>query len=463
MSSEAVSGDPSATRDVAIRVQDLSKRYQIYGKPQDRLKQSLFHGLHVTLGMARRQYFREFWALNGVSFDVLKGETVGVIGRNGSGKSTLLQVVCGTLAATMGDVVTKGRIAALLELGSGFNHDFTGRDNVRMSAAILGLSSDEIAERFDDIIAFAGIGDFIDQPVKTYSSGMFVRLAFAVNIMSRPEIMVVDEALAVGDMNFQAKCMTALRRIQENGATVLFVSHDVGAVKSLCSRAIYLDRGKVVAEGAAGEVADRYVRDMREEMNQEHRESVKSTNSFVGVARAGAGQPNAGASAFRKSPEFDARVAPFRYGTGEARIAFAELLDLSGNALVVATFDQEVLVKIHFISHATTTVAPAYYVQDDKKMLILGAGPRQAGSALVAAREGERFIVTYRTRLPLQEGAYSIQLQLNEPVIPDETARFLDVVEDAIVFRVERREAGRVWAKVLLPNTVLVESFGKAQ
>ncbi|MCQ9186739.1 ABC transporter ATP-binding protein, partial [Streptomyces sp. IBSBF 2953] len=181
-----------------------NKCYHIYDKPHDRLKQMLMRG--------RRQYFKEFWALRDVSFEIKRGETVGIIGRNGSGKSTLLQMICGTLNPTSGTVQTNGRIAALLELGAGFNPEFTGRENVYMNGAILGLTEDQVDARFEEIAAFADIGDFIEQPVKTYSSGMFVRLAFASNIMSKPEIMIVDEALSVGDMNFQAKCMTALTR-----------------------------------------------------------------------------------------------------------------------------------------------------------------------------------------------------------------------------------------------------------
>ena len=253
--------------DIAISVQNLSKCYQIYDNPRDRLKQFVMPRVRRIAGKANKQYFREFWALKDVSFEIKKGETVGIIGRNGSGKSTLLQMICGTLSPTSGSIQTNGHIAALLELGSGFNPEFTGRENVYMSAAILGLDKSEIDARFDDIAAFADIGSFIEQPVKTYSSGMYVRLAFAVNIVSEPEIMIVDEALAVGDMAFQAKCMTALTRIQDRGATVLFVSHDISALKSLCSQGVYIERGLVRKIGPAGEVVELYVRNMREGIN----------------------------------------------------------------------------------------------------------------------------------------------------------------------------------------------------
>ncbi len=196
-----------STADTAIKVSNLSKCYQIYEAPSDRLKQFVVPRLQRLIGRLPKQYFREFWALKDVSFEVKKGETVGIIGRNGSGKSTLLQLICGTLSPSAGNLEVNGRVAALLELGSGFNVEFTGRENIYMNASILGLSQKEIDDRFDEIVAFADIGQFIEQPVKTYSSGMMVRLAFAVIAHVEADILVVDEALAVGDAFFTQKCM----------------------------------------------------------------------------------------------------------------------------------------------------------------------------------------------------------------------------------------------------------------
>jgi lipopolysaccharide transport system ATP-binding protein len=244
---------------VAIRVKGVSKCYQLYDKPQDRLRQSIYPRLQRILGREPKAYAREFWALKDISFEVRKGETVGVIGRNGSGKSTLLQLICGTLAPTNGTVDTDGRLAALLELGAGFNPDFTGRENVYMNGALLGLSKQEIDDRFDDITVFADIGEFINQPVKTYSSGMYVRLAFAIAINVEPQILVVDEALAVGDARFQAKCMKRIKLIQDKGASILFVSHDVGAVRTLCGRAIWLEGGHVRMAGEVFPVTGHYM------------------------------------------------------------------------------------------------------------------------------------------------------------------------------------------------------------
>lgn len=430
--------------DIAIRVQNLSKCYQIYDRPQDRLKQSLWRG--------RKQFYREFWALKDVSFEIRKGETVGIIGRNGSGKSTLLQMICGTLTPTSGSIQTNGRIAALLELGSGFNPEFTGRENVYMNGAILGLSKEEIDARFDDIAAFADIGDFIEQPVKTYSSGMFVRLAFAVNIVVQPDIMIVDEALAVGDMNFQAKCMTALTRIQENGATVLFVSHDIGAVKSLCERGIYLESGMVKTIGKAPDVAELYIRTMREELNGEQRRLTRA------MASPPSGEPlleneqalKISDDVFKRSEEFDRRVAVFRYGTGRAKITYVELLNMENQPIAAVEFNQKVKIRIYFEIFSQVSVSAFFAVLDEKKNYLTGSGFIQAGQQFLEDKEGGQYLAEYILPLPLQEGNYSIFAQLSSPIIPDTTSEFLDVVNDAVVFSVNKWERARIWSQIYL-------------
>ena len=246
------------TTDIAIRVQNLSKCYQIYDNPGDRLKQFVAPRVKRLLGQTHTPYYREFWALKDISFEVKRGETVGIIGRNGSGKSTLLQIICGTLTPTGGTVQTNGRIAALLELGSGFNPEFTGRENVYMNAAVLGLSKEEVDARFDQIAAFADIGQFMEQSVKTYSSGMMVRLAFAVIAHVDADILIVDEALAVGDAFFNQKCMRFLRTFMKTG-TILFVSHDTASIKNLCNYAVWLEKGQVVQEGAPKDVCELYL------------------------------------------------------------------------------------------------------------------------------------------------------------------------------------------------------------
>lgn len=246
--------------DIAIKVEGLGKCYHIYDTPRDRLKQFVLPRLQKMIGRQPKQYFREFWALRDVSFEVKKGETAGIIGRNGSGKSTLLQMICGTLNATAGSIQTHGRIAALLELGSGFNPEFTGRENVYMNAAVLGLSGEEIDARFDDIAAFAGIGDFMEQPVKTYSSGMSVRLAFAVQASINPDILIVDEALAVGDERFQRKCFARIETLKAQGTAILFVSHAPDVVIQLCDKVMLLEGGRHLLSGEPTEVVKTYQR-----------------------------------------------------------------------------------------------------------------------------------------------------------------------------------------------------------
>jgi ABC-type polysaccharide/polyol phosphate transport system ATPase subunit len=236
--------------EMAIHVRGVGKMYRIYDRPQDRLKQMLWRG--------RRLYGREFWALRDVSFELRRGETLGIIGRNGSGKSTLLQIIAGTLAPTEGEVQVKGGVAALLELGSGFNPEFTGRENVFLNGSILGFSHQEMARLFDEIVAFADIGAFIDQPVKTYSSGMVVRLAFAVQAHVRTDVLIIDEALSVGDIFFQQKCFNHIRQLQKRGVTILYVSHDLTSVQNICDQAILMKDGAAIFNGDPNEAVSRY-------------------------------------------------------------------------------------------------------------------------------------------------------------------------------------------------------------
>ena len=449
--------------NIAIRASHLSKCYHIYNTPHDRLKQFVAPRLQRMIGLQPKQYFHEFWALNDVSFEIKKGETVGIIGRNGSGKSTLLQLLCGTLTPTHGQVEIHGRVAALLELGSGFNPEFTGRENVYMNAAVLGLSHQEVEERFDDIAAFADIGEFIEHPVKTYSSGMFVRLAFAVNILSKPDIMIVDEALAVGDMNFQAKCMTALTRIQDNGATVLFVSHDVGAVKSLCSQGIYLEHGNVKATGKASEVATQYIKTMREEMNAEHQKFIRAAPEFESkntkTEETCLPPLEKSCEVVRRSDAFDKRVAAFRYGSGGVKITYVELLNMNDEPLQFVEFNQEVKIRIYVESLSEQRISVNFNILDDKKINLIGCNFLLVEQELLITKIGGQYLVEYRLKLPLQEGNYSLRTQITSPAIQGETAIFLDVIENAVVFQVVRWEKVRIWSSVHLFPTFNLKRF----
>ncbi|MEM5454179.1 ABC transporter ATP-binding protein [Paraburkholderia phytofirmans] len=261
--------------DIAIHVRELSKRYELYAKPHHRLAQMLLRG--------RRQFFGEFWPLRNISFNVKKGEAVGIVGRNGAGKSTLLQIIAGVLSPTLGDVEVHGRVAALLELGSGFNPEFTGRENAYLNGSILGLSRKEMDAAMPEIIRFAAIGDFFDQPVKHYSSGMMVRVAFAVQVQLNPDVLIVDEALAVGDALFQKRCYQRIRQLRDRGVAILFVSHDIESVRTFTDRAILLHHGEVMAAGPSGEVVLAYRKLLHDEENlakqkeiAEHKQAVKA-------------------------------------------------------------------------------------------------------------------------------------------------------------------------------------------
>jgi lipopolysaccharide transport system ATP-binding protein len=306
----------------ALRVEKVSKQYRIYERPGDRLKESL------TRGLLRRH--QEFWALRDVSFDIEAGTTVGIVGPNGCGKSTLLQIISGTLAPTHGDVWHNGRIAALLELGAGFDPEFTGVENVYMNASLLGLSKRETEAVFPAIERFAEIGPFLYQPVKTYSSGMFVRLAFAIAASVEPDILIIDEALAVGDAVFQHRCLRRINELHERGATVLFVSHNAGAVRALCSRAILLRAGSVIADGQPAEVLNLYQKII---MEREQAYEVES---------AGPGSP--------AQPRPDESLAPlsyaYRHGDGSAEIVGAEFADTSHNHIEICETGEPLTLRV---------------------------------------------------------------------------------------------------------------------
>ena len=260
--------------DIVIDIKNLTKTYHLYKSHSDRVKET-FHPF-------RKKYHHSFNALEDISIHVNRAETFGIIGRNGSGKSTLLQIICGILQPTSGKVEVKGRISALLELGAGFNPEFTGRQNVYIKSAILGLKRDEIEARFDDMLAFSEIGDFLDQPVKTYSSGMYVRLAFAIAINVDPKILVIDEALAVGDAAFQYKCFRRFEQMQRKGTTILFVTHDAGAIKKLCNRAIWIHEGRIIVDSEAVSVADQYQDFIRKEsVTQIDKENKELENRVI--------------------------------------------------------------------------------------------------------------------------------------------------------------------------------------
>lgn len=366
--------------EVAISAKNLSKCYQIYEAPKDRLLQMLACG--------RKQFYREFWALDDVSLTIAKGETVGIIGRNGCGKSTLLQLICGTLMPTRGSVQGHGRIAALLELGSGFNPEFTGRENVYVNAAVLGLSRAEIDARFDDIIAFANIGDFIDQPTKIYSSGMLVRLAFAVSVCVEPEILIVDEALSVGDASFQFKCLNRLEELAAKGTTLLFVSHDMSMVKRFCHRVIYLRAGRVVASGAPDEMAELHLLDMRDEQRR------WASGGAIPVTR----------------KSFMGAQEGIAFGTEEGHISsacFTNTGQLSSSYL----YGDDIEIRVEVLLHESITQPNISFTVQEARLLVIGGGnfALQPGSVEDGWR---RTAITVRLPAKLAQGRYHVTLKL---------------------------------------------------
>jgi lipopolysaccharide transport system ATP-binding protein len=394
--------------EVAIKVEHLSKCYHIYDKPRDRLLQMLARG--------RKQYFREFWALKDVSFEVRKGETIGIIGRNGSGKSTLLQMICGTLNSTSGTVQSNGRIAALLELGSGFNPEFTGRENVYVNGAILGLTREEINARFDEIVAFADIGEFIEQPVKTYSSGMVMRLAFGVIAHVNAEILVVDEALSVGDAVFTQKCMRFLRNFMKTG-TVLFVSHDNGAVINFCQKAIWLNKGEICQTGSVKDVVEAYTQFTLQEIygSKVHLTAVERSENKKSDVQA--------------SPDVNERVDKSTkitfleqlddssgWQSGKAEIASVRLLDKEGCDLPMLHGGESVCVEI--IATVNETIySPiiGWYVKDRFGQSLFGEHTYTYVNPPLLVNAGEKIAARFLFQLPLlPNGDYAMTVSIAE-------------------------------------------------
>lgn len=406
-------GHTTVSADIVINVEKLSKAYTIWSSPAARLHGPLLGQIgqmSFLPGSARQlcqrlshQSFRNFYALKNVSFTVHKGECVGIIGRNGSGKSTLLQIVAGTLEPTEGRVTTQGRVAALLELGSGFNPEFTGRENVFLNAAVLGLSREETEAKFDEIESFADIGDFIDQPTKTYSSGMVVRLAFAVAVCVNPEILIIDEALSVGDVFFQQKCFKRIRQILDGGTTMLFVSHDAAAVQNLCRRAILLRQGMPVFEGPPQEAVSRYYA----------LSHGKAADRFTSAPGAGERRPSAEVEELRRMILAHDILPRARssHGTGELVIAAAAFLnELGHHAMSVEVMKSATL---HLLVRARTPIerpAAGIHLYDRMNNLVFGAGSQQLRTPLSPFAAGEERVVTLQLTLSVHPGDYTFSL-----------------------------------------------------
>jgi lipopolysaccharide transport system ATP-binding protein len=453
-----------SSNDIAIRVRNLSKCYQIYEAPQDRLKQFVMPSVRRALGKPGKQYFREFWALKDVSFEIKKGETVGIIGRNGSGKSTLLQMICGTLTPTSGSIETNGRIAALLELGSGFNPEFTGRENVYMNAAVLGLTKEETDARFDEIVAFADIGDFIEQPVKTYSSGMMVRLAFAVIAHVDADILVVDEALSVGDAFFTQKCMRFLRAFMKNG-TVLFVSHDTASVKSFCKNALWLEKGQVIQEGTPKAVCELYLEAFYEA--QQGKSSTTKLKAFKKVDDALPLKDQRlefiNASNLRNDLqifEFDPEAASF--GKGGAQIRSVHLLDENEHPLAWIVGGEKVTLRI--VVHAYQELdAPiiGFFVKDRLGQILFGDNTFLSYKNQHAyCKEGSELQAAFVFYMPLlPSGEYSITIAIANGT--QEVHEQHHWIHDAILFKSESSSvaSGLIGIPMLAVKLQTLETF----
>ena len=370
--------------EIAIAVNHVSKIYKLYDKPIDRLKESL--------GLSRTKKYREHYALNEVSFDIKKGETLGIIGTNGAGKSTILKIITGVLNPTLGDVQVNGRISALLELGAGFNMEYSGLENVYLNGTMIGFSREEIDAKLDDILSFADIGDYIYQPVKTYSSGMFVRLAFAVAINIDPDILIVDEALSVGDVFFQAKCYHKFEEFKQLGKTLLFVSHDLSSISKYCDRVVLLNKGEKLDEGDPKNMIDLYKKVLV------HQEEVPE-GSKVSLHESSTLRP------FKLNPKAS------EYGTKEVEIKDFILLDSKGTPTNTIEKSTEFTLKMDIKFHEKIDEAIyAFTIKDLKGTDITGTNTFFEDVQVNSPKNGDMQEVSFTQRMTLQGGEYLLSL-----------------------------------------------------
>ena len=395
----------------ALRVEKVSKQYRIYDRPGDRLTESL------TRGFLRRH--KEFWALRDVDFEVEAGTTVGIVGPNGCGKSTLLQIISGTLAPTHGDVLHEGRIAALLELGAGFDPEFTGVENAFMNASLLGLTRRETEAVFPTIERFAEIGPFLHQPVKTYSSGMFVRLAFAIAASVEPDILVIDEALAVGDAVFQHRCLRRLKELHERGTTILFVSHDAAAVRALCSRALLLKAGRVVADGKPAEVLNRYQKIIMER-EEAYEAEAPATAQSLNLAQ----------------PSILENAKPlnyaYRHGDGSAEVVSAELTDSAHRAVEIVESGEPLTLRLAVRFHQEVEEpVVGFLIKNRHGIHTYGTNTKEQEFKLGTIHRGETLEVTFAFDCWLGIDQYSISLAAHSG-----EGQAYDWLDAALFFRV---------------------------
>ena len=374
---------------VAIKVTNVSKIYKLYDTPAARLKDAL--------GLARKKNYREHAALHDVTLEIKKGETVGIIGTNGSGKSTLLKIITGVIRQTEGEVEVDGRISALLELGAGFNMEYTGIENVYLQGDMMGFSRQEIEQKMEDILGFADIGDFVHQPVKTYSSGMFVRLAFAVAINIEPEVLIVDEALSVGDVFFQAKCYRKFEEFKKQGKTILFVSHDLGSITKYCDRAILLNKGRKVMEGTPKEAVDRYKMALVEQEEADCREHASLWE--------------AGADSGKWREKLPLNPDTLEYGDKKAEIVDFAIMDKTGKVTNIIEKGDPFTVKVK-VKFAEDVAEPvfAFTFKNLMGIEITGTNTMFENEGVEPRKAGDVQSVAFTQRMVLQGGEYLLSL-----------------------------------------------------
>jgi len=421
--------------DIAIKVENLSKIYKLYDRPQDRFKET-FHPF-------RKKYHHDFYALKNISFEVRKGETLGIIGKNGAGKSTLLQIIYNVVSPSSGSIEVNGKVSALLELGAGFNPEFTGIENIFYNASIMGYTKAEIEDKLDEILAFADIGEFAGQPMKTYSTGMFVRLAFSVATTVEPDILILDEALSVGDFFFQAKCVDRIRSmIDQQGTTLLFVSHDLMTVKSICKKCILLDNGIIAEHGDSNDVVDKYYA-----MKIESEQNISADDLNRSINKAANRDENMSDKEydiFKENQLFLQTASYQRIQNGKAEIVNVQLLNDKEEMVFAVEYEQDVVLRIAIEIHEDIPeLVHGYAIRNEDGIEVVHSDSIIEGRNLRDVRKGEKYIIDWNFRAALtdQHGHYSVTTGLVIPVNYGKIQmEFCDRIPIAVQFMMQPRK-----------------------
>jgi lipopolysaccharide transport system ATP-binding protein len=444
-------------QNISIKADNISKVYKLYKSNSDRVKEAF------SL-IKRKKYHKDYYALNNISFELRKGESLGIIGRNGAGKSTLLKIIAGVITQTSGYYSVNGRISALIELGAGFNPEFTGVENIYFNGSILGYSKEDIKDKYDEIVRFADIGDYIYQPVKTYSSGMFVRLAFSVATTVNPDILIIDEALSVGDIFFQSKCADRIKTLLEDNTTLIFVSHNVNAVKSLCEKTMLLDKGYAIHYGKSEDIVEKYFQMKIEEESIAFTNPNKSKhNHHTKNKDANINQHRLKYVSLTENNDFKKRASYNRIQSGKADFIDVRLINSKGQNVVNVEYEQNVTLRLVIrVNEDIDKLLYGYHIRNENGIDIIYSDSSIEDATLKSVKKGELYVIDITFKSSLRQGKYNIATVLSVPYdLSIGKVDFCDFIPLAYQFTMSKKEVAVLYGAVHWNNDIVVKKLSR--